>query len=245
MRHLKATGFICLVLLLAASVASADMFPIAQDPGQCVIWSQRPDMNDDPALNWSSTYHQHTIAANDWHCYGAGEIYEVHWWGCLLGSQTVQPDGFLLVQYDHAGSTPFSKPGNQLCMQAFANYQVAQVPGTDIWEYYIADLNCIQDPVLYGTDMYFLAIVAVYNDPDPNYNWGWHEAVDVRYDYSVQVTAPGPVPDWQHIWRDGDYRDLAFEMSGQCDKAPEPATLSLLVMGLGAIGLRLRRRKDS
>ena len=248
MRYLRAIGFTCLVLLLAASVASADdAFPIGQNPGQLVIHSQRPDMNDDPALNWSSTRHMGTTAAADWYCYGPGEIYEIHWWGCFLGSQTVQPDVFIIKQWNHTGITPLSEPTDPICSWGFNSleYQVAQVPGTDIWEYYIPDFPCHQDPIEFGTDMYFLSIQAWYPfTPEPEYDWGWHEAPDVFRDTGVQDTGGAPPYDWQPILRDGEYRDLAFEMSGQNTK-PEPATLSLLLTGLAALGVRLRRRKKS
>ena len=236
MRYLSAIGFTCLVLLLVTSVVSADSFPIAQNPGECIIHSQRPDPDDHPVLNWSSTLHQGTIVANDWLCTTPGPILEVHWWGSYLAEQ-VHPDGFNIWEWSHTGPTPWSTPDTLICTPTtYWNYQVAQVPGTSIWEYYIPDWDCDQ----YG-DPYFLSIQAVYNDPDPNYDWSWHAATDVMYDYSVQDTGSG----WEHVAPpEASYRDVAFELSAPCDK-PEPATLSLLVTGLAALGLRLRRKKDS
>ena len=236
MRYLSAIGFICLVLLLAASVASADAFSIVYP----IIWSQRPNLDDSPQFDYSSTAHQETLVANDWLCNQPGAVYEVHWWGSLLGAEIPQPDGFFIDQWTHTGSTPWSEPDAEIYTSYRTDYQVAKVPGLDIWEYYIEDWGAWQTGTAQDPEMYFISIQAVYDDPQENYEWGWHEATDALLDYSVMDYMGGG---WEHIEHtESEYADVAFELSSP---KPEPATLSLLVTGLAALGLRFRRKKKS
>lgn len=225
------------LILMAAAGILAGMYTtaLADDPTRPVKWSQLPNM--ETGIDYNSMRDLY-ICADDFMCTDPRPVIDVHWWGSYWSGSGPQPiEGFIIrffsniiEQYSQPDVLLYEEyiPGN--CRETFYGY--SSYDGTDVYQYN-CDLPRPFDQV--PNEIYWISIQV---DPgwDGYPNWGWHNSIDHWEDDAVQATEPEPWGWNEIVHPDGYSDDLAFELS-----VPEPATLSLLV--LGGLALVRRRRK--
>ena len=170
---------------------------------------------------------------------GASTITDIHWWGSYVSDTAVQNDDFTIQIFADDGGIP------DVASALFLDLNVGNAvnrmdTGDDYLEFniysYSADFSPLQ---LDAGTVYW---VSIFNNPGPNPgpNWAWMEA-DGTYSGSIAYLAEGFGTGWQNNAYEG--RALAFQLTNDGVVVPEPASITLLGLGIAGLVVRMRRRK--
>ena len=251
-----------LFISVFAVVAKADIVPWANK------WFQPPEMQEpwgyDIASNvdYNGNNEPNQVVMDDWMCNDSlSPVVGFRWWGSyFMDAQDVTYDlgaveGFYISIHKDipAGAMP-SHPGDLIEEWYFAVDQLGcyggglhelfvgtDVYGDAVYEYFILfDTPFIQTE---GT-VYWVNIVAEIGEGIDENVWGWHTSgrgdthnIDDAVVIGDYNPVTGEYEDWYPLEWQGESVDMAFEV------IPEPASILLLVPGLGAIGWAVRRRR--
>ena len=174
------------------------------------------------------------------------------------------------IPEDQDAEMPWSHPGQMLHRIECRNYVVERV-GVDIdpWEWYETGIAMPVDRAYQynqklreddaagihewfrqeGTEtdpkVYWISIQAIYDDLLPEDLWGWKTRPHFFNDDAVRgfpEAVGGPIF-WEEIWGPGpDGTEMTWDLAFELTTIPEPATMSLLVLG-GIAALSRRRRR--
>ena len=256
---MKCSGVVTLVLMVSvAGTAVADWNP---KMGHKMHFPQLPDPN-----GWDVDFTSPKFLADDWKCSETGPVDGIHFWVSHQGGVIPVINGLDVRIFDNipanTGGVDFSRPGEELWRADLSSADFKTAPGgpgkqgwfdpytgeaipNDHDSYFQINLTNFAQPFTQkrGT-IYWLGISLDTSNPD-----GWKTADLERY--------PAPFTG-QHYEDDAVYRDasgwhelhyptidpnyggrsmdLAFVVT------PEPTSMAML--GLGALGVLLRRRRS-
>jgi len=223
---------------LMAGVASLGLALAASQPAAAsVIYENLPtSITIPPNISWHNA--NGPVIADDFISATGGDITHVTWWGSaatsndfeivlqnnnpMLGQPDLTPAGNIttggLKQFVTATSTAYTIPG-------LFQFDADVAPG---WS------------VAAGTDYWFTAANA-------NDGWQWAEAlagptVGSELFNAHRSTGPGCLDGGPHCgpWTDV-HTDFAFRVTAEV--VPEPATWAMMLVGFGAVGVTIRRRR--
>jgi len=233
-------------------------------PEEMIKWLQPPDYCDglDLQSQWDPNDSEpDVIKADDWFCLDGQAITDIHWWGSYLHDETFTPERFYLIVYenDAMGAGPADDlPGDRLWYKEvlFSDVHETFTGVVDVLEggltekvyYYSVYLDPEDWFRQQQGEKYWLSIVAKRPDICDTPIWGWHTTCgqpDVE-GLSNAVTgkvitdaiiAEGNPDQWEHMEGEAREYNMAFSLT----TIPEPATLTLI--GVGLVGLFAFRRK--
>ncbi len=167
---------------------------------------------------------------------GSNTITDIHWWGGYAFTNALPADDFTISIYEQVGTNPADTAFLDIAVGAATRVDSgSDLGGFDIYEYSVD----IAPVVLSANTTYYLSIVndtALSTD-----NWFWATSgVGNSEDLFFRTN---PSDSWILDGSGAGY-ELAFNLTNdnQQQPVPEPATLSLL--GMGIAGLAFRRRKQ-
>ena len=191
------------------------------------------------------------LVADDWPCQNRAPVTDIVLWGSYLGYQfepcsgefmplPVQPDYFLLGIWTDTPANPgdpfsFSHPNDLIWEYKAYDYDEVLV-GYDKHPEFVPTEPYGREPVFrYSVrlpkdnwftqkepnDIYWLSVVAVYDQNVPNYDWGWTNHEHTFQDDAVAgyPDFSGPEPEW--IWEElydqtGMTEDMSFMLFTLC-----------------------------
>ena len=166
---------------------------------------------------------------------GEGALYEltdIHWWGTYVGQELGESGDDFTVRIFEDGETPqlieeFT-PTWDLVNRADSGYDIPFGQRTrDVWSYWF---DLAEPLYLDPESTYYISVIN--NTPSDSTDWAWVYGMDGNGQSWMRVTDESPWEDWSR-------HDMAFALTGSV--VPEPATLTLL--GLGVAGLLIKNRR--
>ncbi len=189
----------------------------------------------------SSDYDAYTKDGYTWYVQ-AGDTFElssnstlasIRWWGFNVGGDLYKENDFTINIFDLNNGIPDTNPFYSYQPQSVSRQAVTQ--NSTNFEYF-----SVLDPVVLNSNtLYLLSIVN--NSATPNDltdHWVWLRSIDDGFDdthYSRQSNVGTPVN-----WTGTFMHDLAFQMY---DSTPVPEPSTIVLMGLGLVGLAGMGRK--
>ena len=161
---------------------------------------------------------------------GSNVITDIHWFGGYGNGNLLPDDDFTISIFEQLAGEPNAVALHELNVGSVGRTNTGNaIFGFDIYEYWV-DISPI---VLTANTTYYLGIGN--NTPLSSDNWFW--ATSAHATGSAFETSPGSP--WNTL-----PNDYAFYLTDDANApVPEPATMSLLAMGLAGLAMRARRRK--
>lgn len=165
---------------------------------------------------------------------GATTFNQVTWWGIYspTGSSggTNIVDNFTIAIYESANGVPFTNPLETYSLGAVSRVEVGPFRDNFYYEYFAN----ISSTSLQANTTYYLSIWN--NTSGAVEDWFWMGAVG-----ATGANATYHRTRVSNAWSPRGSAPVAYNLSNEVAPVPEPATMSLL--GIGLVGLALRYRK--
>ena len=239
------------VVGIMAGTALADW---DESMGHKMHYPQLPDPK-----GWDINATHPKVLADDWECSESGLVADVHLWGSWKRGVEGQIRKIHLSIHDNIAKGPdgYSIPGNLLWQRDFdASQFTIRDAGTGVQGWYDPNVNewepedhntfhqinivDIQKPFPQKRgDIYWLDVWVELEESPVLTMWGWKTSRSDQFmDDAVWTDdVAGAVTPWTElVGPDGNSLDLAFVIT------PEPTSMAML--GLGALGVLLRRRRS-
>ena len=253
-------------LTAAAAVVLVLSAPLAADPVQNPVkWSQWVDLDNGHDIPSYFEYHEGepttwttSAAADDWRCLDGLPVTDFHWWGSYLEGEPGSLEGFWIAIHDDIPADELhpSRPGAVVWEDeiSFGEHELYEVPfglnqTTEVYQYNYY----LTDPQHYfGQEegkIYWLSIVAHWDNPDNDVAWGWHTALRPAPENGLDAAVvmgnynllTNEYDLWGSLYDEGCNIQLAFELT----TIPEPGSLAIVgTVALTLVGLLRRRRLD-